>query len=99
MASFRSYLSFAGRTPRVAPIPRGLLKPFPKLPAALYQVAAPPDKAAATAASAGALPVETGMPPVHSEDPIAEALPSSARHVYLKLRSAASNDNASRQIP
>ncbi len=99
MASLRSYLSFAGRHPRLAAIPRGLLKPFPKLTAALYQVAAPPDKAAATAASAGALPVETGMPPVHSEDPIAEALPSSARHVYLKLRSAASNDNASRQIP
>jgi FkbM family methyltransferase len=93
IASIRRSLSLAVRHPRLAAIPRGLLKPFPKLTAVLYQLVAPPDRGAATAASAAALPVETGTAPVPSEDPMVAALPASARSAFLKLKTAASREN------
>jgi hypothetical protein len=93
IASLRRYLSLAVRHPRLAAIPRVLLKPFPKQTAALYQLVAPPDRAAVTAASAAALPVETATAPVPSEDPVVAALPASARSAFLKLKTAASREN------
>jgi FkbM family methyltransferase len=48
-----SYLAFAGRHPRLAVIPRTMLRPFPRLTAGLYHIAVTPTPVAGTKVTGG----------------------------------------------
>jgi FkbM family methyltransferase len=75
----RPCLSLAARHPRLAAVPRGMLKPFPRLTTALYRLAAPPPHALATAGSPGsALASNADNAPLPSEDSIAPTTAASA---------------------
>jgi FkbM family methyltransferase len=92
-------LSFASRHPRLAALPRGILKPFPKLIDALNQSTTPPGPPAAAATVAEILPLVPEVDPEPSTDPIVEELPALARTTYLKLQTAIFNGGDSPHLP
>jgi FkbM family methyltransferase len=98
-ASLRRFLSIAARHPRMAAVPRGMLKPFPRLATALTRVATQPDPLVTTSSGADveSFALEGELQP--SEDPIVAALPALARATYLRLQTAMSKGGYSRHVP
>jgi FkbM family methyltransferase len=95
----RRTLSFAARHPRLAVIPRAMLKPFPRLATAIYRIAEQSDALVANSIVADFAPDEPAgeLPPW--DDPVVVKLPAVARATYLKLQAALSADDDSPRVP
>jgi FkbM family methyltransferase len=98
-APLRRSFSFVMRRPRLAAVPRAMLKPFPRLAADLYGVAMQPDALAATSVVEDVVPLEPAGEPTPSDESFVAGLPAPARTTYLKLETALSRGGDSRQIP
>jgi hypothetical protein len=99
ISTLRRCLSFALHHPRLAAVPRGMLKPFPKLVDALYQSATQPDALGAASTATEAVPLAPEIEPEPSDDAVVDALPVLARTTYLKLQTAISKGGDSRPVP
>jgi FkbM family methyltransferase len=99
MSPLRRSLSFASRHPRLAAVPRAMLKPFPHLVTFLYRAPAQPDALVAESIVSDPAPnlPEVELPPAN--DPISAKLPASARATYLKLHTALSDDGDQSRVP
>jgi FkbM family methyltransferase len=90
----KNVLVRAKRHPRLMALVRAVLKPFPKLSANLYRLKTTVDSPAVPEAGLPSAPPPTDpLPPESSETPA--SLPTSARQVYLQLRTAISDRSAS----
>jgi FkbM family methyltransferase len=104
-APLRRSFSFVMRHPRLAAVPRAMLKPFPGLATDLYRMATQPDKAMqpdALTTSSVVVEVASAEPAgerPQSNDPVVAGLPSLARSTFLKLETALSKGGDSRLFP
>jgi FkbM family methyltransferase len=98
-APLRRSVSFAMRHPRLAAVPRVLLKPFPRLATDLSRMTTQPEALAATSAAAKTAALEPEQELQRSEDSVVAGVPVLARSTYLKLETALSKGGNSRLFP
>jgi FkbM family methyltransferase len=98
-APLRRSFSFVLRHPRLAAVPRTLLKPFPRLATGLYRVATQPVALAKSSVVDDLASLKPTGEPAPLDESVVAGLPALARSTYLKLETALSKGNDLPHVP